>query len=404
MSYTILRKAFHNPNMDAEALYQSRFTHEKTIHLDIDIKGHKAFCYMDEALFTQMLSIAKADKKILELTQHLPPRALWQFTERTLVDEIVITNDIEGVISTRKEIGSILRNLEKQDKRKRFYGLVNKYMLLTQRAEISIQTLENVRAIYDDLVLNEVIAANPKNAPDGRLFRKEPVSVYNAAGEEVHQGVRPESKIEDCLAASLAFLENEDIELPIRTAIFHFLIGHIHPFYDGNGRLNRFISSSLLLREYEPLIGLRLSFAVIQSIQKYYKGFMVCNDILNKGDLTPFVIMFIGIIKEAADDVVAALTEKKDLFEINIERLEGIQEIAEDKVLYGLAQILLQVRMFSGEGIAIQDLMEYAQVSRPTIMKRLERLSALGILEREKMGREVHYQLDLDALAQKSKH
>ena len=398
MSYLTLKKAFHRRDVDAGSLYQERFSSRKAIHLDFDIKGNQAFLYMDDALYTQMLRITKADKVILGLTQELPGRAIQQYTERTLIDEIVLSNEIEGVNSSRREIGKILRNLEKQDKKKRFFGIVNKYNMLIQGEVIPIDTTEDIRKIYDDLVLSEVTSDNPNNVPDGRLFRKDSVSVTGPAGDEIHRGVLPESRIEECLVKALNFLNADKSELPIKTAVFHYLLGYIHPFYDGNGRLNRFISSALLLREYEPLVGLRLSYAITESIEKYYKDFSTCNDVLNKGDLTPFVLMFLDVITQAVEDIVSVLTEKKELLRINQDQLRKIETLTEDSDLFNLAFILLQARMFSGDGISTLELMNYFGISRPTIMKRLEYISNLGLLEKERIGREVHYQLNLDIL------
>lgn len=45
---------------------------------------------------------------------------------------------------------------------------------------------------------------------------------------------------------ALCVLDREDIPLIIRTAILHFYTGYIHPFYDGNGRFDRFVSAYLL--------------------------------------------------------------------------------------------------------------------------------------------------------------
>ncbi|MCL2530345.1 MAG: Fic family protein [Coriobacteriia bacterium] len=398
MSYLTLKKAFHAQGADAEALYLERFLSTKAVHLDFEINGSRAFFYLDDALYVLMLQIAKADKAILELTQQLPGRAIRQYTERTLIDEIVLTNEIEGVNSSRKEIGKILRNLEKQDKKKRFFGLVNKYNMLIQREEVRIDTPKDIRALYDDLVLFEVTSDNPKNAPDGSLFRKDSVSVYGPAGDEIHRGVLPESKIEETLTSALHFLSSQEVDLPIKAAIFHYLLGYIHPFYDGNGRLNRFMSSALLMREYEPLVGLRLSYAITESIERYYKGFNTCNDVLNRGDLTPFVFMFLDVIHHAVSDIVTALAEKKELLKINSEYLLKVETLAGDSTLYDLAHILLQARMFSGDGIIIKELMSVFGVTRPTMMKRLEQISALNLLERERVGREVHYQLNLDVL------
>ncbi|MCL1797977.1 MAG: Fic family protein [Eggerthellaceae bacterium] len=398
MSYLTLKKAFHKQDVDAGALYLERFSSAKAVHLNFDIKGNQAFLYMEDELYTKMLQITKADKEILELTQQLPGRAIQQYTERTLIDEIVLTNEIEGVNSSRREIGSILRNLEKQDKKKRFVGLVNKYNMLLQREEVQIDTLEDIRALYDDLVLFEVVSDNQNNAPDGKLFRTESVSVYSPAGEEIHRGVLPEQRIEDQLSTALDFLKKESVELPIKAAVFHYLFGYIHPFYDGNGRLNRFISSALLLREYEPLVGLRLSYAITQSIERYYKGFNVCNEVLNKGDITPFVLMFLDVVYQAVADIIAVLKEKGELLEINRDQLKNVGVLAEDKDLFELAYILLQARMFSGDGISIHELMKVFGVTRPTIMKRLSHIAQLDLLEREKVGREVHYQLNIEAL------
>ncbi|MCL2807790.1 MAG: Fic family protein [Coriobacteriia bacterium] len=398
MSYLTLKKAFYKQGTDAEALYAERFASAKTILLDFDINGNQAFLFMDDTLYAQMLRIAKADKAILDLTQQLPNRALQLYTERTLIDEIVLTNEIEGVNSSRREIGRILRTLEKQDAKRRYFGLVNKYNMLGQRKAVQINTLEDIRALYDDLVLSEVISDNPKNAPDGRLFRVDSVSVYGPAGDEIHRGLLPESRIEECLTYALHFLQNPLVELPIKAAVFHYLLGYIHPFYDGNGRLNRFMSSALLLGEYEPLVGLRLSYAVTQSIERYYKGFSTCNDVLNKGDLTPFVLMFLDLVYQAVNDIVTTLTEKRELLRVNREQLLAVEVLGEESNLFDLAFVLLQARMFSGDGISTQELMNIFEITRPTIMKRLGQIQRLGLLDREKVGREVHYQLKLDAL------
>jgi Fic family protein len=402
MSYTLLNKAFHNPKMDADELYRTRFNGKNTIHLDLLVSGYPAFCVLDDSLYVQMLKISKADKKILSLTQALPGRAIQQFTERTLIDEIVLTNGIEGVNSSRKEIGDILRNLEKRNRRNRFYGLVNKYAMLARGIGISLQSPEDIRSLYDDLVLEEVRLDKPDNAPDGKLFRKNQVSVCNAAGQEIHQGVSPEERITEYLAESLRMIDSDEIELPVRVGILHYLLGYIHPFYDGNGRLNRFISSYLLTKEYELLVGFRLSYAITQSLNTYYKGFTTCNDPLNRGDLTPFVIMFLNIVRKAVDEIVQVLTEKNVLYRENLARLHHIPAFAADRDVFDFASVLLQARMFSGDGITTQDLVEVFSVSRPTIAKRLSQIESVGLLERERRGREVHFQINLDELAQKT--
>ena len=55
------------------------------------------------------------DKTLLRLMQSLPSIALNQYIKTCLIDEIKMTNEIEGVYSTRKEINDILDNLKNKN-------------------------------------------------------------------------------------------------------------------------------------------------------------------------------------------------------------------------------------------------------------------------------------------------
>ena len=75
--------------------------------------------------------------KILKNTygnKRLPPIILKWIVNRTLVEEIRISNEIEGVVSTRKEINELMSK-KNPNKYKRLYGMVNKYKQLTRDNE-----------------------------------------------------------------------------------------------------------------------------------------------------------------------------------------------------------------------------------------------------------------------------
>ncbi|GHT79115.1 hypothetical protein FACS1894104_3270 [Actinomycetota bacterium] len=116
--------------------------------------------------------------------------------------------------------------------------------------------------------------------------------------------------------------------------------------------------------------------------------------------MTPFVLSFLNIVIEAVDDIVDVLLEKSKLLAQNLNRIGQVRLISEDKDLSDLVSVLLQARMFSGDGISTHELMDVFSVSRPTIMNRLDKIAKTGLLEREKLGREVHYQLNLKILSQ----
>lgn len=73
----------------------------------------------------------------------------------------------------------------------------------------------------------------PHNLPDGILFRKENVNVVSST-KIIHQGVYPESKIIKDIDDTLSILNNPDLPYLVRVALFHYFLGYIHPFYDGN--------------------------------------------------------------------------------------------------------------------------------------------------------------------------
>lgn len=384
MIYLPLNKAFYKyPEGEYEKLYSSRFNSQEAILLNIKIHDSQAFIYQNAEVLELCLQINKIDKKIqkLRISKHgLPGVALQQFSRRCLIDEVVLTNDIEGVNSTRREIGDILDRVDEKKEEKRFYGLVQKYLLLQNRNDIPLNTCDDIRNLYDELVLPEVRLDHPENIPDGKIFRKDAVSVNSVSQKEIHQGIVPESSIIAHMEAALAFLNDEHYELLVRVSAFHYLIGYIHPFYDGNGRLSRFISSYMLSRELDPLIGYRLSYTVRENLKTYYDAFKVCNNPRNRGDLTPFVISFLEIVKESMQQLDEALTKRF----AELSRYENL--LLSDK--YGkkerykdLLYILLQASLFSEEGIRTQELLDLLNISRTTLGVKLRELSPSGYIE-----------------------
>ena len=196
LEYKLLSSLYYKDINQYNKLYTTRFTNENTYHFNIKINDNEAFCCLDSQIFSLCDKISKADKNIYALSSQLPSAAITQFAAKSLVDEIILTNDIEGVYSTRKEINLILNDVKKRNSRKRFEGLVAKYKMLS-RTEISLNNCEDIRRIYDELVLSEVVEDDPDNMPDGVIFRKEIAEVTTSTQKVIHKGLYPEEKIPD---------------------------------------------------------------------------------------------------------------------------------------------------------------------------------------------------------------
>ncbi len=396
MEYRDLRKLFHNPGTDEEAIFEERFSDSRTVHLEMSIKGSPAFVYMAPELYENAIAAARLDKEILKLELALPERALANYRNSCLIDEIVITNEIEGVHSTRREIGDVLERLEHNDRNGRFLGIVQKYALLQARPNIPLETCQDIRNLYDDLVLEEVRAADPGNVPDGRYFRSKETHVVNQAGIVVHNGIEPEREIIREMELALRLLNDDSVEPLVRIAVFHFLFGFIHPFYDGNGRTSRFISSYCISQHFEPLAGLNISYAIKENIEKYYKGFSICEHQLNRGDLTPFAISFTDIIVDAMRKLRDSLSERR----IDFEHALALIESRVPEQSRHVAETLAAASLFTFDGVNIDGLSAEEGLSKQTLYKKLTPLQSNGLVTAEKIGRKLFYKLDLDRLSE----
>lgn len=394
MKYKLLSHLFYKNKDEYNVLYQQRISSESTVVLPIKIGDHNAFYCLCPEIYETSLRIMQLDKMVSVVEDELPNAALIQFANKCLIDEIKLTNDIEGVYSTRKELSAVLHEVSSKAKKKRFYGLLNKYQMLISDNEFPLNTSTDIREIYNDLVFKEVAEDCAGNIPDGEIFRKDMAEVTTSTQKVIHKGAYPETKIIQLMEQALNVLNQKEIPILIRISIFHYLFGYIHPFYDGNGRTSRFISSYLLSKEFEFLIGFRLSYTIKEHIKDYYEAFKECNDEKNLGDLTPFIIMFLNIILESFENLYEALEKRKNLLSKYSEIIENSDMNEELKIF---TYVLTQASLFSNEGITKRQLGIELDISPSTVDKRLSKLRQMEMLLEEN-GKPAKYMIDLNKL------
>lgn len=393
MSRKNLKSLFHMNLAEYKNEYNRRFNDEDTIHLPVYIGENQAFICQTPEIYKMIVNIERMDKA-LEFIE-LPSAAKEQYMRKCLIDEIILTNNIEGVHSTRKEIGDILQDLSKKSKKNRFVGLVAKYEKLAQREKLDFNCCEDIRKLYDDIFYEEIKATDPENLPDGKIFRKSAVEVLSASQKVIHKGLYPESKIIDVFEKSLEILNDKSIDYLIRTAVFHYLFGYIHPFYDGNGRTSRFISSYLLSQNLNSLIAFRLSYTIKENIKKYYEAFDICNNSLNKGELTPFVEMFIGIVESSMKQLLESLEEKRR--ELNVYEVFVKVFLKNEKDLARLYYVLIQATLFTNIGISRDELISHMECSGNTLTKMLNQIPEKLLIVNQNKNRKF-YLLNLDEI------
>ena len=402
MHYPELKKLYYEDEAQYKAAYDRRFSGETAVHPDFAVSKNPAFFIQTGEIIQTAYEILRLDKEISFLCRDLPGIALKQYSRKCLIDEIVLSNNIEGVHSSRKEIGEVLMQLEDQSRQRkkenRFFGLVNKYMKLGKSDDIPLRTCADIRALYDELVLPEILSEDRSNKPDGKFFRKELSSVYNAAGKIIHNGLSPESAIIENMEKALSFLHDGSVEELYRICLFHYMFEYIHPFYDGNGRIGRFILSFCVSKCLCPLLSYRLSETIKENIRDYYQAFASCNDPRNLGDLTPFLLMMLTMIKTASVDLRDSLKRRSADWAHYKKALALSCPDDGSAVLSKITDLLVQASLFSENGISTQELIRYSHLTYATVKKYLKQIEQRGLLLSEKEGKEKFYTLDLSLL------
>ena len=401
MPYQDIRiRSFNSSPEETDALYNNRYNGESTIRLGFDIKGHDAFVVYIPELLSLISSIYQSDKKLSMLSEKIPGDALQQFVDISMIEEIQQSNEVENVNSTRKEIKDAMVAVNQGHRGKRFVSMVRKYMILQSNKDIPLSTCQDVRNLYDDFIADEVIRDDPNDKPDGEIFRQSPVHVDNNRGQRIHEGLFPESKIITAMDSALSILNNENYDILIRVALYHYFFGYIHPFYNGNGRMTRFISSYMLSKYFSKSACLRTSYVIKEHRSKYYELFRNANDKRNRGELTEFVIGYLRFFREAIDDTYRLLDEKNRLYQQfkkmltswlnkHMNKVTSIQRVCFNS--------MLQTDMFGESSMDISKIASYMECSERTARKILA--DAGPLLTTTKDGRKIIWHINLDTLA-----
>ena len=397
MKFISLTKYFYQHTQEEyETEYIRRLEAPFTVHFNIPIhqynrkNAYPAFlCYTGEIL-RLVEKFYKTYEQFLYTVNTVPPVVLYQFTRLSIVEEVKSTNDIEGVHSTKKEIREIIE--KKGTHYLRLQCVVHQYLELLGEEEIKFDTCQDIRNFYDDFTHQEITQENPQNRLDGSLFRKEPVQIEAATGKTIHQGLYPESRIIEALDQALRILHSEEYPLLIRLALFHYFFVYIHPFYDGNGRTDRFITSYFLSRQFHRLLAVRLSIYIKRNQSRYYHMLEEADSERNRGDMTPFVMGFLEILIGSTEDTIGVLSRKNEQMRKYESRIDAFQ--LQDKLLKEIYITLLQAALFYGEGISMADLMKVTGKNRGTIQKRIDEIPGNHLIV-TKAGKTNYYKLNL---------
>ena len=167
MEYKSLKVLFHMDESLANKVYMQRFNSESSKKLGIFINGYECFYIINNEmvnLLGKIYSINMWFDKFFAQGK-LPHASKNYILLASLIEEICSSNQIEGIHCTHKELYDLLE-YDEPKRYKRFYGMVNKYnKLLNDDFPIINSSLE-IRNLYNEVLLKDVIEENKEDEPD----------------------------------------------------------------------------------------------------------------------------------------------------------------------------------------------------------------------------------------------
>ena len=356
-----LNKRLENPCVYKTSLYISPILRGERVSEEVEL----FFLPIKNVLMLQD-EIIQNSRDILNLSNKLPEVALNYCVREIMVNEIIKSNGIEGVHTTKKDVYDSMNS----NKKYRFSGIIKKYKQITENKIEKINSAEEIRKIYDE-VFSEEIIINPENQLDGKLFRKGLVYVTDSSMKNVHLGDSNEDLILKHIQNLIIFMNKKDINFLLKACITHYYFEYIHPFYDGNGRFGRLIFSMYLARKLDVFTGLSLSYAIFSEKEKYSKLSLNTSNSKNFGKITFFLIGMLELIKKGQESIIKMLEDKIEKLNFSRNYLNNLNlSDLEKDIMF----VYIQNHIFSNSDLEDKELCKIINMSRPTLKNNIEQL------------------------------
>lgn len=339
------------------------------------------YYYPTEDINLLILDINLNQKDLDNLIDSFEPFTKKQILQSFLLDEIVATNSIENIYSTKHDIFYCLNKLEKSYDKK-IISIVNAYRMLLEEG-FEIKSLKDIRDIYDRLFV-EAIAK--EDLPDGKYFRKGDVYISDGL-KNVHHGISGEENINKAMNEFIATY-NKSSNLYESLLLSHFLFETIHPYYDGNGRFGRFLLTNKLYKQTGSISAFIISTALLENKKKYYEALEQGRDIHSFGIINDYVIDMLNILNKKYVQIIDELKIKKEY--LNSNNIDSTYSKNERRI----HKLLLEATLFSEFGISNDEIVDELSISKRSLEYALNKFKKQNLLIDHKYMKNVFHKLD----------
>ena len=328
--------------------------------------------------------VNKANRKLAELkgvAQTIP-------NERILISSLTLqeakdSSAIENIVTTQDDLYRAgldfnHQNINAAAKEVLFYReAINEGFRMVRNK--NILSLNDIKRIQQILEQN---SAGFRTTPGTQLKRSSDGAVIYTPSQNGDDIIKYMANLEQ-------FINNEQVshlDPLIKMAIIHHQFESIHPFYDGNGRTGRIINILyLVITGLLDLPILYLSRYVTRNKGEYYRLIQAIRDknTDNAKEWETWILFILKGIEITAEDTISLV---KNIGKMMDEFKHSIRPAFGGKYNHELLNGL-----FYHPYTKIEHLVANMQVSRQTASKYLDKIVTLGLLQKERMGKENYY-------------
>ncbi|QIY84723.1 Fic family protein [Chryseobacterium sp. NEB161] len=278
--------------------------------------------YQFEGLEKQLERILKK-KTELDKLRPIPAYALKSIKESLMIEWTYNSNSIEGNTLTLQETKMVIEEgftIKGKSLREHFEAVNHQEAIEFVENLVSDNYLLKER---DILNIHELVLQKIEKDFAGR-FRTSGVRISGA------NFVPPNAlKIDGYINELVDWVNTSDLDIIIKSTIFHHRFVWIHPFFDGNGRTVRLLFNLLLMKEgFPPAIILK------NDRKKYYDAL----NFANNGNYSKLALLILQALERSLDIYLGSLNNTYD----NYLPISDIVE--EEKLPYGQEYISLLAR------------------------------------------------------------
>ncbi|OFL46273.1 cell filamentation protein Fic [Nosocomiicoccus sp. HMSC067E10] len=382
MKYKDLKTVFHmSGTQEWENEYTNRFNHYGSYRTDINIHpiqdqrqkldvSYPVFFSITKTIFESTETILLNSNKINFLLNEQPETAKKAYITKLIINELQSTNEKENIRSTKEDIADAIYSVDVNKKNKKFLGLVKQYTSLQKVNGERFENVKDFRTAYDKLLINEI---DPEELPDGELFRTSGVGIYDRSTNKwTHRNEFNEAEINLFLKDIIQFNKYYKAPQLLKIVSTHFMFEYLHPFYDGNGRLGRYILAKELIAYLDIITAFTFSYTINRNRGKYDKSFEKATNFHNKGELTLFIDTMLKLIIEGQESAIKDFEDNKQKLSLLVENLKN-ENLLDDEFI--VIKKLLEDKVFGSHysRISVKKLVEEVPFSRQKVDKILKK-------------------------------